>query len=394
MKKPLLTKKLLLPVTFLLAFFMGYYLSAYQFSLLRMAQELVLDNVQLGILAGTNCGSQILVPILFGILADKKGKKLFLAVSVGMLLVALFLFSVSGSYPTLLAVIFLASSGVGAIPVLYISMCADVYPDRVMKYTNLAQTVYSGGAFLAPLVSAQMEASGLRWTYFFVPVIVCLIIVAVMMVFLDAGKKPVLADTKAQASKIKASSVFKSSLFYTLIFWMMLYLGLENSTASFADSYFVRDLNSTEFAALALSLYWLMMCPSRLLFGLIKKNHINLLAAFSVGLIAVSAVIAYTGDPTVALVCFIISGFLCGPFWPTIFAYSQKAFPHATSTAGSFCTAFSGLGGFIFPAFLGGLSEGGSMSVIYYAIAVIGLGCFVFALISKRLMNKHSIPLT
>ncbi len=387
MQSSLSRSKLLLPATFIMAFLLGYYIATYQYSLLGMAADFSLSNSQIGILVGLNYGAHMFIPVLFGILADRFGKKPFLIAGCGLLLCGVALMFAADGYASMIGITFIAGSGFGAMQTLYLSMLADTYPHNVTRYTNFAQTVFGLGAFLGPLFAAGLVEQGWTWRQSFTPIMLFLVAVIVMVVFTKAGEKRV-ADTERGKG---AAAVFKSPLFYIILIWMVTYMGIEMPTSSFADAFFVRQLSAPEFSALALSLYWIMMVPSRMMMGFVKSNHLRLIAIFSVGVVICAAGIGWSQNYILSMVLFAAAGFFCGPIWPTIFACSQKAFPHATGTVGSFCTAFGGLGGFMFPAIFGALSDGASLTAVYFAIAGVAALCFIFTLVTKRSMRKASV---
>ena len=381
------TKKLQIPATFIMAFLLGYYIATYQYSLLAIAADFSLDEVQIGVLVGLNYGTHMILPVLFGILADRIGKKPFLILGCIMLAAGILLFLKANNFATMIAITFLAGSGFGAMQSLYLSMLADSYPDNVTRYTNFAQTIFGFGAFLGPLLAAGLIGAGLTWQQSFLPIVLFITAAVVFLAFTHPAKKREAPVSKSGNS----SSIFKSPLFYILLLWMISYMGIEMPVASFSNAFFVQQLSVPEFAALALSLYWIMMVPSRLLMGIVKKNHLKIIAVFSVLLIITSALIALIDNYVICLVLFALSGFLCGPIWPTIFASSQKSFPHATGTVGSFCNAFSGLGGFLFPILFGAISNGRPLTVVYFAIAIVAVICLLFALLTRRNMRRIGV---
>ncbi|MGI6152485.1 MAG: MFS transporter [Christensenellaceae bacterium] len=396
MKTNVLSSKLLFPVALFLAFLSGYYLTTYQFSLLRIADEFLLDNAQLGVLIGTNYISQMFVPILFGILADKKGKKIMLFISCAVWLVGMGCLFVAADYIILSVCVFAMGAGFGSTQALYLSSIGDAYPDKVTKYTNFTLIMFSIGAFFSPIISQQLVNNGLLWRSLFIPLITMLAIGVILLIFTKFAKMAAKKEAAVQAAasggqQIKPGPIYKNPLFYIIIIAMMLYMGIETPTSSYADTYMVRNFGAEELSALSLSLYWIMMVPSRFLAGFIKDRHLTLMMVFNIAVAAVSVLIATTGNATVAFIGFIACGFLSGPMFPTIYSFGMRTFPHATGTVSSVCTAFSGVGGTLFPAVMGFLSEGRSLSVVYICIAVVAFVGFLFNIVTRKAMHKQGI---
>lgn len=381
---------LLLPASFLMAFLLGYYISAYQYSLLQISTQLSFDKTQAGIIIGLNYGSHAFLPVLFGYFADRRGKKGFLIAACFMLLAGQLLLFFAGSYSTMLLITFLAGSGFGAMQALYLSMLADAYPRQIMKYTNFSQTLFGLGAFFAPLTAAAFEGRGYSWQNAFLPSMVMLGLAIFLLLLTQAKKEENLPQT-VKGGKGTTVALFRSPLFYLIMLWMVAYIGVEVPTAANAKAFLVQELNAPGYSALALSLFWIMMVPSRILMGLVKKNHGGISVALSLLALLMTLAIPTVKSPVAVLVCFALSGFFCGPFWPTIFAASQKAFPHSTSTAGSFCNAFSGLSGFAFSTLFGALSTGHSLRFVYYAIGALGVVLLLLTLLYSHTQKKSNL---
>lgn len=381
---------LLLPASFLMAFLLGYYISAYQYSLLQISAQLAFDSTQAGIMIGVNYGSYAFLPVLFGYFADRRGKKGFLIAACFMLLAGQLLLFFARSYSIMLLITFLAGSGFGAMQALYLSMLADAYPTQIIKYTNFSQTLFGLGAFFAPLTAAAMEGRGYSWQNAFWPSIVILGLAILLLLLTHVETTKVLPQA-VSSGKGKAATLFRSPLFYLIMFWMVAYIGVEVPTAANAKAFFVQELNAPGYSALALSLFWIMMVPSRILMGLVRKHHSRVSVVLSLLALLMTLAIPTVKSPVAALVFFALSGFFCGPFWPTIFAASQKAFPQATSTAGSFCNAFSGLSGFVFSTLFGVVSRGHSLSFVYYVIGAIGVVLLLLTLLYSHALKRSGL---
>lgn len=391
MKQLPTTKKLVIPAVFLMAFALGYYLASYQFSLAHMAEEFALDNARIGVLAGATFFAQIFAPPLFGMLADRYSKKPFLFLAAALLAMAMLLFFSARSYGALLVAAMMGGAGFGSLEGLYISVLADVYPEKITRFNNFTQIMFGLGAFSGPFAAYALMQTGWQWRQVFLPVLLMLAAIAALLLLLDTRKATAVPAALGRTEEKSRFSLFRQPLFYLLLVWVMLYVGVETCLGSFADLYIARDLNMPQISAMSLSFFWLMMVPSRLVFGLIKKHHIQLLLVLCALLIAVPVFIAAAGSGYTAFVGIAVSGFLCGPIWPTVVSFNQRAFPQATGTVGSFGSSFSGLGGFLFPALTGLVSEGRPLSTVYYAVGAISVLMLLVGLFTQRLLKKRAV---
>ncbi len=264
------------------------------------------------------------------------------------MLAAMLMFFTINTYEMAVVTLLLGGAGLGSIEFLYLTILGDAYPEKVTRYSNFVQAVNGFGCFLGPLAASALASAGALWRQFFILPAAFIAIALVMLAFTRVEKA---ASGIPAAHGKRPSTLFRSPVFYIVLICMMLYMGMEASAASFADTYFVRGLDNADLSALSLSLFWVMMIPSRMLTGIMKKGHNKLLLALCLGLAAVFVGIGLTSDPNVAVVLMAVAGFLCGPIWPTVFANNQKAFPYA-SAAGSF-TLLSVAWEFIFPVIIG-----------------------------------------
>lgn len=387
------SKKLLIPVTFIMAFLQGCYICTYQFLLLNMAEDLDLGNAQIGILAGVMFGAQICIPLIFGMVSDKIGKKIFVIIAACMILSAQLLYMWADSFVILLLLAVLGGSGFGAVQTLSLGILSDNYTkEAAMKYTNLSQTILSLGAFVAPLIAAKLLESGWVWRQLFLPIAVPLGAVVVLYLLTDIKKQqqPKNEAVLNGPNCIKTKSLFRSPLLYMLMFWGILWSGAEASTTSFLDAFVTLERGAGSYAALAMSLFWLMQIPSRALSGFIKRGYLTVMVIFMAVFAVNVTVLVNAPSMAAVLTCFAICGFLSGPIWPAMFITGQQAFPMETGTAGSLCGAFSGVGSFMAATAGGFVAERYSISSVYFM--VIGMVCMaiLFAAAAHFMVHKRA----
>lgn len=391
-------KNLILPAGFLSGFLLGYYVAVYQFSLFQIASEYGFDRTQIGILVGLNYGAGLFLPVIFGFIGDRFGKKPFLLFGMMMFFLGqVLLLEGHQTYYSMLYLTFLVGSGLGTVQSMYLSIIADAYPDKVNKYNSFAQAITGLGAFFSPIIAAALIGYDLKWQFALIPSLLG-IFIAFLMFFFSEIKNLQPSKNKNGCSALEhntTSTLLRSPLLYIGLIWMLFYMGLETPTSSFASSFVAIELNTPVYSAFALSAFWIMMAFSRFIWGFVKESH-EKIAIVLCTLLFINAMAIYNAsNPKLAVCLFALAGFLSGPIWPTIFAALLRAFPHSTGATGALCNAFNGVGGFVWPALFGFLCEGKTLNDIYLLtsiMALISLVCAgLFIIMSKRNLSAHEL---
>ena len=137
---------------------------------------------------------------------------------------------------------------------------------------------------------------------------------------------------------------------------MCIYVGFENGFTFFVDTLFT-DVLKASTGKIALSLFWAVMIPSRVLVGRFsayaKKMLIAAIVLIPVSMLAMSAASA----PTVVLLLCIPLGFASGAIYPCVLTMMLPFAGRSTATATGIITSATGVGGVVFTAMTGFLAD-------------------------------------
>ena len=137
---------------------------------------------------------------------------------------------------------------------------------------------------------------------------------------------------------------------------MCIYVGFENGFAFFVDTLFTDVLRSSA-GKFALSLFWAVMIPSRILVGRFNRYAPKILIASILMIPATILVLSASSNPVAVLLLCIPLGFASGAIYPSVLTIMLPYAGKNTATATGIITAATGIGGVVFTAITGFLAD-------------------------------------
>lgn len=326
-------------------FAIGFEMGGFQAVLREMAEYFSLDKVSMGFLVSFQYASIIVLPAIFGRIADQFGKKRILLLFMSLFSVGTFLVGASSWLPLTIISFFLIGAGTGVAECVCTAMLSDEYGIEADRYMNLSQAFLCIGAVVAPMVSSFMHTG---WRYvFFLSGMFCL--VSLVMLAFETDFKIV---TYTPSSKLFDLSLFKSKLFLLLFFSMLIFVGLENGFGYFTETFFY-EAYSSSLGPLALSLYWGSMALSRIWSSFSSKNLYSQLMQRFVIMTFVFFAFYFSKQASLTLILCAALGFIVGPIWSYIMSLAAGLYPGKTASVIGLIGSGCGLGAVIYPALMG-----------------------------------------
>lgn len=287
-----------------------------------MRMQLNLPISYAGIISMVIAGGTIVSSLLSDRLTKKLGTGLITAVSVFMTAVALFGFSISGSFLMLCIWAIPYGLGAGAVDAALNNFVAVHYASRHMNWLHCFWGV---GAAASPYIMSYYLTNGLGWNSGYRTVsIIQIILTALLFISLPLWRKQrnSLPNEKTPSPNLKLPQILhiKGVKFVLLAFFG--YCALETTTGLWASSYLVsgRGINSGTAAKYA-SLFYLGITFGRFLCGFIANRvgdrrmiYIGIAAIF----VGITAIWLPINTDWVCLYGLIIIGLGCAPVYPSI----------------------------------------------------------------------------
>lgn len=368
-------QRLLLPVTAILMFFLGFESAALQLALLQIRYDFRLTTAQMGLLASAQYAAIFVMTPIFGMVADRVGKKQLVVGGLSLFVAGCLLTSLAPGRGVLLMGIFTVGTGYSVTEALTTAALADLYPKKAARYMNLTQSTFCAGAVIAPLLARFLAQSfALSWR---APFLLCAVGAAACLPplcitpFAQPSTEAPAPPLAGQAANKPANSRWFTLSLALLIGAILTYGTTETGTGSYVDSVFATLLNAPQLGAFALSAYWLAMMPSRILFGLLHIAPMRLLILCTFGSAAGLVGLALCASPFLGLCFAALIGFFLGPCWALLLSMGVRQAPHRSGTIVTFMAAASGLGGAIMPLAVGALADHSSLQPAVLCIAAV-----------------------
>lgn len=372
---------LVIAVCYLSIAMLGIYITTYQYTVLSFTQFYSLNDGMMGFLIFMQHLGISLPPLFLGVLSGKIGKKRVVMISFVLMILGTCLIGTTEPLALFVISVFIIGAGFSVTEATLSAVLADEFPGKSTLHLNFSQVMFSIGALCGPFIAKALIDSGLAFRHIYVGISVVFLVLGIVFAFTKQKNDHVVEQQKG--SSIRVTSIFRYG-FVLLAICICIYVGIENTIASYADRYFELGLNMPEYSAIALALYWGAMIPSRFLAGIIKIDPKKMIVGLC-GLVALAAPAAILiDDAKIKIAMFALCGFACGPLWPSIVDAVAKRNQGQSGPAINVLMSFSGLGGAVFPLAAGLLISYGNISTAYYMCAILSVILGVLYLSSMR----------
>ncbi|WP_026520665.1 MFS transporter [Butyrivibrio sp. VCB2001] len=365
---------------FLIVFFNGFEAGGYQASLYSIGQVYDLSVTSMGLFASVELFATMLAPLVLGSLADRSHKLKFLLVLLGIQIVFAFTLFASSVEPLFIGCIFFLGLTTSALQFISIAALMEAYPVSGKRKIGFMTSMYALGAFVAPLIVDRLLDDGFSWRLVFLALMVGSVI-AFLGVFALRNYK---AEEKGQSEDtdfVGGRFVITGVLLLCVV--MCIYVGFENGFAFFVYTMFAEVLNSSS-GKFAISLFWVVMIPSRVLVGLFSRHAKKILIAAIIAIPLITWLITMMTDARFVIALIIPLGFACGAIYPSVLSTLIAFSGNKKATATAMITTATGIGGVVFTALTGFMADRIGLQGSMLALSAF----FILSLISVLILSR------
>jgi len=360
-----------------------------QYNLLLIGEELGLSTTQMGNLVSAKYLAFITVPLALGGFADKYGKKIILVLFGLCFSLGAFAIIMSSGFLLVLAGVFLMGAGYAMCESVGTAALADMYGEEASRYINWSQSCFSIGALLSPVMGQFMgDVMGLNWRVFYHILMYSYVLLALWATRMTFPKPPKAEIGAVQqttdANRMDIST--KKKVIYLAVA-MTLYAGMESGIAYFIGTHMTHVLGTESYNSLGLSLFWLLMIPSRYLVGIVKRSPRKMLILSYIGSAAFILMVVLMTSKNALLIGYALMGFCFAPIWPLIMGEAGNLDPANSSRIAGTMTACCGLGGMVSPTVFGVLADNLSLTASLLFVLAITLAGFAMSFIYNNSMK-------
>lgn len=373
-------------ILFLIIFVNGFEAGGYQASLWNIGQTYDLSWTTMGLYASVELFATMLAPLILGSWADYNKKSKCIMILLGIQIVASGIILATKTDSLFIGGIFFLGLTTSALQFISIAALADAYPVSNKKKIGFMTSMYAFGALIAPLVVRFYLARGFSWRTLFI-LLFAGSIIAIFGMYKSGSEPREVSDYVDPKAESGGTFILGGILLLCVI--MCIYVGFENGFAFFVDTMFT-DILKNDSGKFALSLFWALMIPSRMLVGHFSKHANKILYVSVVAIPILTLLFSNTTSSTLALLICIPLGMASGAIYPCVLSIMLSFARKKTATATGMITTATGIGGFVFTALTGYISQLFGMRT---GIGILG-GFFIFSLISllaitHLLRSKH-----
>lgn len=340
-------------ILFFIVFINGFEAGGYQASLWNIGKDFDLSMTSMGLFAAMELFATMLAPILLGRWADSIEKAKSISLLLGIQFAASVIVLFTGSDRLFLISVFFLGLTTSALQFISIAALAGAYPVSGGKKVAYITTMYASGALISPLVVDFYLRRGLDWRTLFGLLAAGSILSLVGI--LKSGSDQREAEA-VQASDRKSTDRLVLPAILLLGVIMCIYVGFENGFTFFVDTLFT-DVLKASTGKLALSLFWAVMIPSRILVGRFSGHAKAILIASILAIPCTMLILSSSTSPAAALMLCIPLGFASGAIYPCVLTIMLPLAGKQTATATGIITSATGIGGVVFTAMTGFLAD-------------------------------------
>lgn len=367
-------KDFLWVVLFLIIFINGFEAGGYQASLWSIGKDFDLSTTSMGLYASMELFATMLAPILLGRWADSVRKDHSISLLLAIQFTAAIIALVTSANQLFLISIFFLGLTTSALQFIAIAALADAYPISGGKRIAYMTSMYATGALVSPLVVDLYLRNGLDWRTLFGFLAAGSAICFAGIRYCGSDPREVKPVSENE-SGIEGKLVLSAILLLGVI--MCIYVGFENGFTFFVDTLFT-DVLKASVGKYALSLFWAVMIPSRILVGRFSHHAKQILITAIITIPVTMLLLAASSNPLVVLLLCIPLGFASGAIYPCVLTIMLPFAGKNTATATGIITSATGIGGVVFTAMTGFLADQFGLR----SAMLILVSFFVFSLLS------------
>lgn len=372
---------------FLIIFINGFEAGGYQASLYSIGQTYDLSVTSMGLFASVELFATMLAPLILGSWADRTKKLKCLLILLGIQIAFAFTLFASNVQLIFIVGIFFLGLTTSALQFISIAALAEVYPISGKRKIGFMTSMYALGALVAPLCVNFYLSRGASWRIIFL-VLTIGSIIAFAGVFSLRNVRTEEGSAQDDINEGNTGFVLIGVLLLCVV--MCIYVGYENGFAFFVDTMFTDVLGSSS-GKFALSLFWAVMIPSRVLVGLFAQHAKKILIAAIIAIPLITTVISMMNDGNIVMVLCVPLGFACGAIYPSVLTTLMQFSGNRKATATAMITTATGIGGVVFTALTGIMAEGIGLRGAMVALSAFFVLSLISVIVLFRFIAKTSV---
>ncbi len=326
--------------------------------------------------------------ILAGVLAQRWGKKRFLASGQYLLGAGLLMTSFSQNYPTLIVSLMVIGIGGGLTEALINPLAVDLHSDDSGKYLNITNAFYPIGVMASALLFGELLTLGYSWRLIFR---VAATGALTMGLLFNVSRFP-SAENNERSARNVVVGILSLPGFWLFAAAIFLGAGVESAFTFWSRTYVETYLTDLPRAgAVAVVIFAGTMAAGRLLAAKLTENvSLKLLMMCSAFLgVGVSSAIPFATNLYWFYALLALAGIAAACFWPTILAEAADVLK-VDATMLFVMLACMGVAGFgLTPWAMGAIGDSTDLRTGFAVIPALFVGLLIVLAVEWRMSRRR-----
>lgn len=329
----------------------------------------------------------LVVLLLAGMLAQRWGKKRFLALGQYLIAAGFLLASFSPNYTSLVLALMLVGVGGGFSEALLNPLIVDAHDQEAGKYLNISHAFYPIGIVTAALLFGELLTLGYSWRVTFQIAAGVALVVAVLFTIL---RFPPAEQDNSSYPKLFASILSRGG-FWLFALAIILAGAIESALTFWSRSYVEHYLSDVPRAgAIAVVIFAGAMAIGRFLTAYLanKWSFNNILTGSAILGVSVSALIPLATNLNWFYALLALAGLATACFWPTLLAESDDYLKVNTTILFVLLSAIGMLGFGFTPWIMGMIGDSAGLRTGFAIIPLLFIVLILLLLVERNLSKK------
>ncbi|WP_022760656.1 MULTISPECIES: MFS transporter [unclassified Butyrivibrio] len=376
-------------VLFLIVFINGFEAGGYQASLWNIGKNYDLSVTTMGLFASVELFATMLAPLILGGWADRTGKAKCITILLALQITAATLIFFTDAEKFFIGGVFFLGLTTSALQFISIAALIDAYPISGSKKIGYITSMYAFGALTSPLIVNYYLGKGLSWrTLFALLAIGSTVSLIGLFKTKNTANETAVAGDSAQSKNSAGEFIIGGILLLCTI--MCIYVGFENGFAFFVDTLFT-DVLKSGIGKYALSLFWAVMIPSRVIVGHFSKYARQILLTATAAIPIITIILTNSENSMLVLLLCIPLGFASGAIYPCVLNIMKTMAGKKTATATGMITTATGIGGVVFTALTGKFGDLFGLRKAIMCLAGFFIISFLSAYFAGKIHNRNNM---
>lgn len=277
-----------------------------------------LKSFEQGLMSAFQSGGNLAALFFLGVLLRRLRKKDILMITAVMIPCIFFMFGMRPSLSVFLSGYFVYGVVFGFLDSLASSTMVDLYPENSSLYMNVLHGIYGLGGLAGPLILRKLSLMGFEWNELLMAAggIAAAAFAAYCLAVFFSGRMPAGSGLEEKITAGDMMDFLKDKRKRGLFYCAFLYGAHQIGITVWMTRYITDYLKEPVFGAIVLSVFWVCVAVSRLVFpGFRWKSETALWAGHLVSGLAVFTGVLWA-DGQVMVICTGISGLAEGMILP------------------------------------------------------------------------------